>query len=149
MDKASREEMKSSLPFKLGLVSKVVFKQMNTALVNEKIPVLAEQIPILMVVYFEENQLTQQDIANVLQKDKSGILRSLKTLQKDGFLKIESDLLDKRKNIVSLTSGGKFVCDRIQALAIGFNQQIMEHFSAEEQKTFHSFLNRVTNIFQK
>lgn len=144
-----REELKNSLQFKLGAVTKVVFKKMNAQLVSEGIPVLAEQLPILMVVYFQEHAMTQQDIANVLQKDKAGIQRSVQTLHKDGFLKIESDAEDKRKNLISLTSSGKFVCERIQSLAITFNNQIMEHFSEQEWSTFLGYLDRVFKVIEK
>ena len=144
-----KDEMKNSLQFKLGLVTKTVFKRMNAQLVHEGIPVLAEQLPILMVVYFQEHAMTQQDIANVLQKDKAGIQRSVQTLHKDGFLKIESDIEDKRKNMVSLTASGKFVCERIQALVIAFDNQVMEHFTEEERKTFISYLDRVAAVIEK
>ncbi|KAA0990855.1 MarR family winged helix-turn-helix transcriptional regulator [Dyadobacter aurulentus] len=144
-----KDEMKNSLQFKLGLVTKTVFKRMNAQLVQEGIPVLAEQLPILMVVYFQEHAMTQQDIANVLQKDKAGIQRSVQTLHKDGFLKIESDIEDKRKNMVTLTASGKFVCERIQALVIAFDNQVMEHFTEEERKTFISYLDRVAAVIEK
>ncbi len=144
-----KDEMKNSLQFKLGLVTKTVFKRMNAQLVQEGIPVLAEQLPILMVVYFQEHAMTQQDIANVLQKDKAGIQRSVQTLHKDGFLKIESDIEDKRKNMVSLTASGKFVCERIQALVIAFDNQVMEHFTEEERKTFIGYLDRVAEVIEK
>jgi DNA-binding MarR family transcriptional regulator len=144
-----REDLKNSLQFKLGAVTKVVFKKMNAQLVSEGIPVLAEQLPILMVVYFQEHAMTQQDIANILQKDKAGIQRSVQTLHKDGFLKIESDIEDKRKNMISLTPSGKFVCERIQSLAITFNNQIMEHFSEEEWGTFLGYLDRVFKVIDK
>lgn len=144
-----KEEMKNSLQFKLGVVTKIVFKKMNAQLMQEGIPVLAEQLPILMVVYFQEHAMTQQDIANVLQKDKAGIQRSVQTLHKDGFLKIESDIEDKRKNLVTLTPSGKFVCERIQAMVIAFDNRVMEHFSDEERKTFMSYLDRVAAIAEK
>lgn len=144
-----KEDLKNSLQFKLGIVTKIVFKKMNAQLVQEGIPVLAEQLPILMVVYFQENTMTQQDIANLLQKDKAGIQRSVQTLHKDGFLKIESDIEDKRKNMVSLTASGKFVCERIQALVIAFDNQVMEHFSDEERKQFIGFLDRVVSVIEK
>ena len=95
-----KEDMKNSLQFKLGVVTKIVFKKMNAQLVQEGIPVLAEQLPILMVVYFQEHAMTQQDIANVLQKDKAGIQRSVQTLHKDGFLKIESENSFEWKKLV-------------------------------------------------
>lgn len=144
-----KEDMKNSLQFKLGIVTKIVFKKMNAQLVQEGIPVLAEQLPILMVVYFQEHAMTQQDIANVLQKDKAGIQRSVQTLHKDGFLKIESDIEDKRKNLVTLTASGKFVCERIQALVIAFDNQVMKHFTEEERKTFIGFLDRVASVVEE
>ena len=144
-----REDIKSTLQFRLGSVTKMIFRKMNSELTLEGIPVLAEQVPILMVVYFKEQAITQQDIANLLQKDKAGIQRSVQVLSKDGFLKIESDIEDKRKNLISLTSSGKFVCEKIQALAIAFNNQIMDHFTAGERKMFMSFLDRIATIIEK
>jgi len=144
-----REDIKGTLQFRLGNVTRMVFKKMNSELTLEGIPVLAEQVPILMVVYFKEQAITQQDIANILQKDKAGIQRSVQVLSKDGFLKIESDIEDKRKNLISLTSSGKFVCEKVQALAMAFNNQIMEHFTDEERKTFLSFLDRIESIIEK
>ena len=141
-----KEDMKNSLQFKLGVVTKIVFKKMNAQLVQEGIPVLAEQLPILMVVYFQEHAMTQQEIANLLQKDKAGIQRSVQTLHKDGFLKIESDIEDKRKNLVTLTPSGKFVCERIQAMVIAFDNRVMEHFTDEERKTFIDYLDRVAAV---
>lgn len=141
-----KEDMKNSLQFKLGVVTKIVFKKMNAQLVQEGIPVLAEQLPILMVVYFQEHAMTQQEIANLLQKDKAGIQRSVQTLHKDGFLKIESDIEDKRKNLVTLTPSGKFVCERIQAMVIAFDDRVMEHFTDEERKTFIGYLDRVAAV---
>ncbi|MCF2520303.1 MarR family winged helix-turn-helix transcriptional regulator [Dyadobacter sp. CY351] len=138
--------MKNSLQFKLGVVTKIVFKKMNAQLVQEGIPVLAEQLPILMVVYFQEHAMTQQEIANLLQKDKAGIQRSVQTLHKDGFLKIESDIEDKRKNLITLTPSGKFVCERIQAMVIAFDNRVMEHFTDEERKTFIGYLDRVAAV---
>lgn len=147
--KTLREDLKNTLQFKLGNVARLIFKKLNSELSQEGIPVLAEQVPILMIVYFKEQSITQQDIANVLQKDKAGIQRSVQTLHKDGFLKIESDIEDKRKNLISLTASGKFVCEKIQTLAMNFNNQIMEHFTNEERSTFLSFLNRVGAIIEK
>jgi len=147
--KISRDDMKQTLPFMLGYVTKLVFKKLNSALTQEGIPVLAEQLPILMVVYFQEHALAQQDIANVLQKDKAGIQRSIQTLNKDGFLKIESDLEDKRKNLISLTASGKFVCEKVQTLALSFHNTIMENFTQDEKTTLTSLLDRVAAIIEK
>ena len=147
--KISRDDMKQTLPFMLGYVTKLVFKKLNSALTQEGIPVLAEQLPILMVVYFQEHALAQQDIANILQKDKAGIQRSIQTLNKDGFLKIESDLEDKRKNLISLTASGKFVCEKVQTLALTFHNTIMENFTQEEKTTLTSLLDRVAAIIEK
>ena len=147
--KISREAMKDSIPFKLGYVTKLVFKKLNSQLSIEGIPVLAEQLPILMVVYFQETALTQQEIANVLQKDKAGIQRSVQTLNKDGFLRIESDIEDKRKNLISLTASGKFVCEKVQTLAINFHNQIMGQFTEEENTIFNSLLDRISEAIEK
>lgn len=145
----SREDLRQTLPFMLGNATRLVFKKLNSALNQEGIPVMAEQLPILMVVYFQEQALTQQDITNILQKDKAGIQRSIQTLNKDGFLKIESAIEDKRKNLISLTASGKFVCEKVQTFAMAFHKSIMENFTTTEQKTFTSLLGKIAAIIEK
>lgn len=145
----NKAKFKESVPFMLGNVSRQLFNAMTAELVRDGIPLNAKQIPVLMVVYFKDEEMTQQDIANALQKDKAGIQRSIQTLSKDGFLKIESDLIDKRKNHISLTAAGEFVCEKVQSMAVSFNSKIMQQFEEDERKLFMSFLNRVLSIIEK
>lgn len=146
-DKLSiRKDLRESLPFRLGFMSRIIFKKMNVALNNEGIPVLATQMPILMVVYFQEDAMTQQDISKFMQKDKAGIQRAVQSLAKDGFLRIKSDESDKRKNLISLTASGRYVCEKVQKLAVEFHNQIMGKLSEDERTSFHTLMNKIESI---
>jgi len=56
--------------------------------------------------------MSQQEIANLLQKDKSGIQRTIKTLERDGYLRVQQDDIDRRKNLIQLTAAGKHIMEK-------------------------------------
>ncbi|WP_229365931.1 MarR family winged helix-turn-helix transcriptional regulator [Fibrisoma montanum] len=109
-----------------------------------------EQFPILFIIYFsEDNLLSQQDIANMLQKDKSGIQRSIRTLERDGYLRIVSDDVDRRKNLIQLTPAGKLVVEKVIETAEVMDKQVTDQLSAEELASFLTTLRKITTILEK
>lgn len=50
--------------------------------------------------------LSQQEIADILMRDKSSVQRTVALLQRKGLVEISQDAQDKRKNIVNLTEKG-------------------------------------------
>lgn len=112
-------------------------KRANRELIQHGFTLQVEQLPILFVIYFANDALSQQDIANTLQKDKSGIQRSVKTLERDGYLRVVADEVDRRKNIIRLTPAGKVVVEQaIQTISV-IDQQVMSQLPETEK---HSFL---------
>ncbi len=143
-----QQRMKNSLQFKMGNLHRLMTRRINMELGQHNIPVIAEQIPILMVIYLSAAQ-SQQEIANVLQRDKSGVQRAIQSLVKDGFLRIEGDPADKRKNLVVLTNGGRYICEKVKEIATGFNAQIRENFSEDEYHALLRLLDKLSEIIEK
>ena len=57
--------------------------------------------------------MIQQDIAEVMDKTKSAILRSIDILEEKGFVKRLPVAGDRRKNVIELTESGKAVIDKM------------------------------------
>ncbi|MDR3297313.1 MAG: MarR family transcriptional regulator [Prevotellaceae bacterium] len=94
-----------------------------------------ESFGILMMAYYQDN-LTQQDIAEMAKKDKSAVLRQIDTLESNGLVQRMADVQDRRKNLIAITDSGKSVVGIIirkerallETLSQGVEQQEMETF---------------------
>ena len=125
-------------------------KQSNRELTRLGFTLQIEQVPILFMVYFSgEDLLSQQEIANMLQKDKSGIQRSLRTLERDGYLRIVPDSIDRRKNLIQLTPAGKMVVEKAIETAETIDKQVTDQLTTEELDAFLATLRKISSILEK
>lgn len=147
MSSITSESIKNLIAFQFGKISKLSFRALNGELHKANIPLQAEQIPPLMAVYFNPLK-TQREISDLLERDKAGIQRSIQTLIKDGFLKIEIDTQDKRKNRISLTPSGRFVCDKIVELMLDFDKRIRAELSEEETNFLMKVFDKLSGILE-
>lgn len=109
-----------------------------------------EQLPVLFIIYFaDDDLLSQQEIANLLQKDKSGIQRSIRTLERDGYLRIIADNLDRRKNRIQLTPAGKLVVDKAIETAHIVDQRVTDQLTPDELNTFLSTMRKISGILNR
>lgn len=72
------------------------------------------EYPILIVLSNEKDGITQEEIATRLSVDKSGITRSIKSLEEKNLVERKKDHDDLRCNRVFLTDKGYDVCAPIQ-----------------------------------
>ncbi|RIV21501.1 MarR family transcriptional regulator [Fibrisoma montanum] len=136
--------------FMISHAGHLMARKSNRELTRLGFTLQIEQFPILFIIYFsEDNLLSQQDIANMLQKDKSGIQRSIRTLERDGYLRIVSDDVDRRKNLIQLTPAGKLVVEKVIETAEVMDKQVTDQLSAEELASFLTTLRKITTILEK
>lgn len=133
------------LTFNINQVSHLFIRKVNRELSKSGSSLQIEQFPILfLIAHSTEGSLSQQEIANFLQKDKSGIQRSIRTLERDGYLRITADDNDRRKNLVQLTPAGKLTIEKISERAATINQEITSQLTAEEVSTLLTLLKKIS-----
>ena len=137
------------LTFNINHVSHLFVRKINRELGQTGLSIQIEQFPILFLVrYSADEPLSQQDIANLLQKDKSAIQRSIRTLERDGYIRIVSDDVDRRRNLIHLTPAGKFAVDKIADLAAVINQDVTSKLTQEESETLMKLLQKVASTIE-
>lgn len=125
-------EMQDTFFFQIHRIQKMVIRRGNQIFQDEKIPLHLEQFPILLTAYAMDG-MSQTEIAEITHRDKSSVQRTLATLQRKGLLTIEQDAGDKRRNMVYLTDGGKFLANRIKQLMKRAEQETFAALTAEER----------------
>jgi DNA-binding MarR family transcriptional regulator len=144
------ERMGTQAIFMVNNLSHLLARKANRELTRLGFTLQIEQFPVLFIAYFSgEDLLSQQDIANFLQKDKSGIQRSIRTLERDGYLRIVADSVDRRKNLIRLTPAGKMVIEKALQTTDSMDQEVMSQLTADERDSFLRTMKKITAILDK
>ena len=142
--------MGSQAVFMISHVSNLMAKKANRELARLGFTLQIEQFPVLFVAYFSgDDLLSQQEIANMLQKDKSGIQRSIRTLERDGYLRVAADSGDRRKNLIRLTPAGKMVIEQALQITATMDQQVMSQLSEAEREAFLATTRKIISLIDK
>lgn len=118
---------------KLKLVSR--FKENNVELSLEHFVIL-HQIN-------QKEALTQQDLANHFQRDKSIILRQISTLIDCHYVTRITDKEDKRKKNLILTKKGYDTLLFSKKIAQEVSSELLNGISPEELSVFENVINKI------
>ena len=126
-------------------MSHLINKRINQELSRLKFPLQMDQLPTLSIVYLSgDTLLSQQEIADTLQRDKSGIQRAIRVLERDGYIRIVADAADRRKNLIRLTPPGKIVVEQAIQITGALNNRLMNVLNAQEQEMLDTITNKLT-----
>lgn len=84
---------------------KMMGRKIGRELRNSGLDLPVEQFLLLSILYSKEDVI-QQDLAQMLKKDKSGILRILDSLQRKEMIRRVADPEDRRRKHLVLTEKG-------------------------------------------
>jgi len=126
---------------KLAITAKDVqlaFKRFST---DSNIDVPAESLGILMIVYYSDTEAIQQDIADIIKKDKSAVLRQIDTLEKKNLVKRIVAPNDRRRNIIHITDEGLNLVNEVNNKLDEMLVLLSDGLEASDLDTFHKVLN--------
>jgi DNA-binding MarR family transcriptional regulator len=138
---------KDLLLFRIFNIHKIICNKANKLFSKDGVNIQFEQIPVLMVAYYH-GPVSQQDIADEITRDKSSVLRTIGSLESYGFLKVEPDVTDKRKKLVSITDAGSDLAKKIAGEADAIDNQMFTNLSVAEKLILTELLEKCTNHLQ-
>lgn len=104
----------------------VASHRLSSQLIAEtKLPLQVDQLPVFMTIYIHE-QISQQEIANQICRDKASVKRTISHLEKNGLVNIQPHPTDKRANQISLTKDGHKAVIQINEVIEKIDRMIKE-----------------------
>lgn len=97
----------------------------------------------LSVIYYYDGQLTQNALAEKLDKDKSMIVNIINTLTEKGFVYREINPADRRQHLLRVTDKAKNAVPQIVEAIKDVNSRATENISSSEMEVFESVLNKM------
>jgi len=134
--------------FKLSRVDKELRKRGNNIMHEKGFDIQFEQIPPLMITYVE-GEVSQQQIADELNRDKSSINRTITWLEKNGYVTVSQDSNDKRRNVIKTSRRGEAFAATLFEHMSKLNEDILNALTAEEKKVMDQVFDKVIAIVKK
>lgn len=111
-------------------------KQFLAAKLREKgVPLTPEQF-MLIDLLWNQGEMTQQQLADQLQKDKNSVTKLVDAIERKGFVVRQQNLHDRRSNTLVLTEKANLLKPGAKQKGISILDQMLEGISEEELRNF-------------
>lgn len=127
---------------RMAYVVKEIVRTLKKRFKEEEIDLTIEQFFILNILDNEDG-LILRELANIVDRDKSAVLRHIDELEKSHFVTRVTDDEDKRRKILLLTKPGLKVLERARAVDNQLDNEIADEIENLEMKEFENALTRM------
>ena len=136
--------MPDTLGFMIVHTGKLLLKTINGTFLSLTDDITFEQMGVLYFISRSNNkEMIQQDIAEVMDKTKSAILRSVDILEEKGFVKRLPVAGDRRKNIIELTESGKTIIEKVHNIFLEEDEVLKQGIDQKDLDTCMCVLSKI------
>ncbi len=139
---------KNSFQFSFASTIRALFKQTAKAFESEGMNITPEQHFILKILSSKEESI-QSDLAEIMQKDKSAVMRHIDYLEKLGLLVRISDTIDRRKKHLVLTEKGNLTLEQCNDTIQKLTERNLSNISPEDLAAFNRVLSQLKQNAEK
>jgi MarR family transcriptional regulator, transcriptional regulator for hemolysin len=118
-----------------------VFKKRVDEQKYEEMKISTEQFGLLHAISIKEEDVIQKDMAEMMGKDKSAILRLIDSLEEKELVRRVADIKDRRKNYLMVTKIGYRVLEHYMKVVYELMKDIQQGLSPSDIETFHKVVN--------
>jgi len=108
-----------------------------------------EQFGLLHAISKEKVDVIQKDMAEIMGKDKSAILRMIDSLEEKDFVRRVVDKNDRRKNYIMVSKKGEQTLEQHLKIASELSDELLEGLSQSEIETFYSVIDYIKRKAEK
>lgn len=124
-----------------------VLKKRTGELAETKLTI--EQFGLLHAINMKNEDVIQQDMANIMGKDKSAIYRVIDTLEEKELVRRVVDKNDRRKNFLMVTKKGEAVIEQYLEIEYNLIKELEQGLSKSDIDTFYHVVNHIRNKSEK
>ena len=135
-------DTEQSLFLLIKKTSKAFRERVNQGFTEAGHDVTSEQWRILKCLWHKDGQV-QQDLANVVHKDKTCITRIVDSMEKRDLVVRIPDKSDRRQNLIYLTNKGKRLQEELMQIFLKTSLEAQEGINSEELEVFRKVLSEI------
>ncbi len=140
---------KNKLLRTFGSTRHFILKAMELRMKEAGISHSMDQMILLMIVRHKCEVIVQQDLVDIMGKDKSVILRMVDVLENDALLRRVVDANDRRRNFLEVTEKGISLTNQMHEIEVIVSKELLQGISDAGIEVFHSVIDRIRQNAQK
>jgi MarR family transcriptional regulator for hemolysin len=114
-----------------------------------EIKLTIEQFGLLHAINMKNEDVIQQDMAEIMGKDKSAIYRVIDSLEEKELVRRVVDKNDRRKNFLMVTKKGEAVIEQYLEIEYKLNKELEEGLNKSDIDAFYNVVNHFRNKAEK
>jgi DNA-binding MarR family transcriptional regulator len=131
-----------NIGLKMGEVIKSIGKLIDKAFMDGGNELSMEYYMLLNILY-DKDDVIQHDLASMMRKDKSAILRQIDVLEENKLVVRIPDSEDRRKKTIVLTKDGMKTVEKLRKIEADVFNSLLKDVSERDLKIFESVLDRM------
>jgi len=135
------ENQNTPLEIEMGrVILEDMFRAIRKCIKNRaeiKLKITREQFKLLKAISQNKEEVTQKDMADLIGKDKSTILRLIDSLETKELVRRAADTKDKRKNYLMVTKKGDELIKQYENIFSALFDDLQEGLNKSELNTFY------------
>ena len=100
--------------------------------------VSAAELPYIVRIYADNNKLTQRNLCNLFFVSEPVVARTLKNLEKKGFIIRNKDPKNRTRKLLSLTDSGIEISKRMFDINDEWEKLLFDNFTSDEIESYKS-----------
>lgn len=100
---------------------------------------------LVMDILWEKSSISQQNIADIIQKDKNSVTKIIDSLEKKNLVIRLVDKNDRRINKIELTEEGSTLEKITTEVAINFMNDVVKNIDTKDLDTFVNVMRQIKN----
>ena len=102
-----------------------------------QLKITREQFKLLHAISQNKEEVTQKDMADMIGKDKSTVLRLIDSLETKEFVRRVVDTKDRRKNYLMVTKKGEEIIKQYEQILKVMIEELQQGLNESELNTFY------------
>ena len=127
----------------LAITVKDIQRALKRFASGSNIDIPAESLGILLTVHYSGTESIQQDIADIVKKDKSAVLRQIDNLEKKNLVQRIVAPNDRRRNIIHITDDGLNLINEVNNKLDEIQSLLSDGLEASDLDIFYKVLNHL------
>lgn len=104
---------------------------------------------LVMDILWDEDVMSQQAIADIIQKDKNSVTKFIDSLEKKGLVYREVNKLDRRVNNIIVSEEGRKLKAKTTEVAINMMRNVLKDIDDEDLISFDKVMNQIKDNIDK
>lgn len=136
----SEFKFEESILYQIVKTGRKLVHRINRRFTQTGSDLTTHQAAMLQFISIKQGEVIQNELAELTDKDKSGVLRMLDILERKGYVTRNADPNDRRKNVIEITDKANAVIKILNQLEQEEIENVVKGISAEDMATCRKVL---------